>query len=103
MRFPCNMLWIGFVLVASTTSAATVHAQAAAGALQQKIRDYRVAHDNQIVRELSAFLAIPNLASDSVGIRRNADHLMAMMRTRGIAARLLQSPSGGPPAVYGEL
>jgi len=72
-------------------------------ALRAKLRDYRRAHDVEIVRELSSFLAIPNLASDKTNIRRNAVHLEGMMTARGISARLLESPSGGPPAVYGEL
>ena len=72
-------------------------------ALRAKLHEYRSAHDVAIVSELSRFLAIPNLASDKVNIRRNAEHLLGMMTTRGIAARLLESPSGAPPAVYGEL
>src|SRR4051812_44182433 len=72
-------------------------------ALRASLRAYRAAHDVEIVRELSSFLAIPNLASDRVNIRRNAEHLLAMMTARGISAKLLESPSGGPPAVYGEL
>src|SRR4029079_965577 len=72
-------------------------------ALRAKLREYRRAHDVEFVRELSRFLAIPNLANDKVNIRRNAEHLMGMMTARGISARLLESPSGGPPAVYGEL
>jgi acetylornithine deacetylase/succinyl-diaminopimelate desuccinylase-like protein len=67
------------------------------------MRTYRSEHDAQVVGELVSFLAIPNLATDGPNIRRNAEHLMGMMRTRGISARLLESPSGGPPAVYGEL
>ncbi len=47
-------------------------------------------------------LAVPNLASDSVSIRRNADTLVAMLTRRGISARRLETP-GSPPAVYGEL
>jgi acetylornithine deacetylase/succinyl-diaminopimelate desuccinylase-like protein len=96
-----------FLVCASVALAASASAGPAfpqsAGTLQQQIRGYTAAHDREIVRELADFLAIPNLASDSAGIRRNADHLIAMMRARGIVARLLQSPSGGPPAVYGEL
>src|SRR5678816_1803571 len=72
-------------------------------ALHAKLREYRRAHDVEIVRELSSFLAIPNLASDKTNIRRNAVHLEGMMTARGISSRLLESPSGGPPAVYGEL
>ena len=72
-------------------------------ALRAKLSEYRSTHDVAIVRELSSFLAIPNLASDKTNIRRNAEHLLGMMTSRGIPARLLESPSGAPPAVYGEL
>lgn len=66
------------------------------------VHAYRQANDVAIVRELSDLLAIPNLASDTVNIRRNARHLAAMLERRGIRARLLETP-GAPPAVYGEL
>lgn len=72
-------------------------------ALRAKIRSYTSDHDAEIVRELSGFLALPNLASDSANIRRNAELLIRMMAARGITGRTLESPSGGPPAVYGEL
>jgi len=72
-------------------------------ALRERIREYRSKHDIEIVRELNEFLAIPNLASDSTNIRRNARHLLGMLGKRGIAGQLLQSPSGGPPVVYGEM
>ena len=66
------------------------------------VREWRVRNEPAVLRELSAFLSIPNLASDSVSIRRNADTLVAMLTRRGIAARRLEAP-GSPPAVYGEL
>src|SRR5512138_2783401 len=90
------------LLVGASMFPAVVTAQASTD-VKERVREYRTAHDNQIVRELSQFLAIRNLASDSIGIRQNADHLMGMMRARGITARRLQSPAGGPPVVYGEL
>ncbi|MEO5568388.1 MAG: hypothetical protein ABIR92_07840, partial [Gemmatimonadaceae bacterium] len=71
--------------------------------LRARVDSYRAAHDVEIVRELSDFLAIRNLASDSVNIRRNAAHLLALMARRGIQGQLLESPTGGPPAVFGEL
>jgi acetylornithine deacetylase/succinyl-diaminopimelate desuccinylase-like protein len=74
-----------------------------AQALRQSMQAYRAAHDAAILKELSEFVAIPNLAGDSVNIRRNADHLVSMMTSRGISARRLESATGGPPAVYGEL
>src|SRR5690242_21826911 len=71
--------------------------------LRQKIRSYVSAHDVDILRELNGFVALPNLASDSVNIRRNAARLLEMLQSRGITGRLLESPAGGPPAVFGEL
>ena len=71
--------------------------------LRSRIDSYRTGHDVEIVRELSDFLAIRNLASDSVNIRRNAQHLIDLMAKRGIQARLLESPAGGAPSVFGEL
>jgi acetylornithine deacetylase/succinyl-diaminopimelate desuccinylase-like protein len=66
------------------------------------VRAYQQANDVKIVRELAELLAIPNLASDSVNIRRNAGHIVRMLETRGIQAQLLETP-GAPPAVFGEL
>ena len=45
---------------------------------------------------------MPNVASDAVAIRRNADAIVTMLERRGVAARLLEV-EGSPPAVYGEL
>lgn len=75
----------------------------AAQSLRSRVDAYRSANDVEIVRELSEFLAIRNLASDSVNIRRNAQHLLTLLSRRGIEGRLLESPAGGPPAVFGEL
>jgi acetylornithine deacetylase/succinyl-diaminopimelate desuccinylase-like protein len=93
-----------FLLAFALASSATAAQQpGSADNLRQRINDYRKAHDVEIVRELNDFLVIPNLANDSTNIRRNAQHLLAMLGRRGIAGRLLQSPAGGPPVVYGEL
>ena len=89
-------------VVAMTTRFALAQ-QPSPDALRGRIHAYRTAHDTEILRELTDFLAIPNLATDSSGIRRNAQFIVAMMAKRGIAGRLLESPAGGPPAVYGEL
>ncbi len=63
---------------------------------------YTRANDTRIMSDLALFLAIPNLASDSVNIRRNARHLVQLLERRGIWAQLLEAP-GSPPAVFGEL
>jgi acetylornithine deacetylase/succinyl-diaminopimelate desuccinylase-like protein len=47
--------------------------------------------------------SIPNVASDSQNIRRNAQFILEMMQRRGLNPRLLETASKEtPPAVYGE-
>jgi acetylornithine deacetylase/succinyl-diaminopimelate desuccinylase-like protein len=52
--------------------------------------------------ELADLMAIPNVASDTPNIRRNAERLVAMMRRRGLEVRFIEA-EGAPPVVYGEL
>lgn len=70
--------------------------------MRDAVRAYQQAHDVEMLRELADFLAIPNLASDSVNIRLNARHIVQMLERRGVRSQLLETP-GAPPAVYGEL
>ena len=64
---------------------------------------YRRANEHRILREFVGLLALPNVASDRENIRRNAAHIVEMMRSRGLAPRLLEAETEGvPPAVYGE-
>lgn len=70
---------------------------------QQKVREYRRANEHQILQEFTTLLAIPNVASDVVNIRKNAAHIFQMMKERGLNPRLLETASqNSPPAVYGE-
>ena len=61
------------------------------------------AHREAILAEYLPLLAIPNDASNIEDIRRNADHIVAMMERRGLSPRLLESADRSvPPLVYGE-
>src|SRR6185369_3466960 len=68
---------------------------------QEKVRDYRKSHELEILREFTTLLSIPNVASDTQNIRRNALLIVEMMKQRGLNPRLLEAPNS-PPAVYGE-
>src|SRR5437660_8026121 len=68
----------------------------------QEIREYRMENENRIVRELSEFLAIPNIASDTSNIQKNAAHLVEMLEARGIETHLLPITGRGP-VVFGKL
>ncbi len=78
------------------------NAQAEAGRVTQRVRDYTRAHQHKIVRELVEFLSIPNFASDTPNIERNAAAIVAMLEKRGVKARLLPIEGRGP-VVFGEL
>jgi acetylornithine deacetylase/succinyl-diaminopimelate desuccinylase-like protein len=68
----------------------------------QEVRDYRLANEERIVRELREFLAIPNVASDTPNIQKNAAHLVEMLEARGIEAHPLPITGRGP-VVFGKL
>jgi acetylornithine deacetylase/succinyl-diaminopimelate desuccinylase-like protein len=68
----------------------------------QEVRNYRVANEDRIIRELTEFLAIPDLASDTENIQKNAAHLVEMLEARGIETHLLPI-SGRGPVVFGKL
>ncbi len=63
---------------------------------------WRAQHERAIVAEFIDLLAIPNLASDSSNIARNAATIRALLEKRGIATRLL-TLEGAPPLVVGDL
>src|SRR3989441_4046679 len=66
-------------------------------------RDYRPAHEHQILTEFTRLLAIPNVASDRENIRRNAQFILEMMQRRGLNPQLLEAKTKDvPPAVFGE-
>ncbi len=68
----------------------------------EEVRDYRMANEDRIIRELSEFLAIPNIASDTPNIQRNAARLAQMLEARGIETHLLPI-NGRGPVVFGKL
>lgn len=70
-------------------------------ALRATVRAWRQAHEPRILREFADLLALANVATSPADIRRNADHILGLLRARGLAARLLEV-EGGVPAVYAE-
>ncbi len=95
MRFrPITAATIG-LLISSTAFADAV-------AVRDSVRAYRQANERAILEEFVELLSIPNVASDTDNIHRNAKHIEAMLEERGVAAGLLALP-GVPPVVYGEL
>lgn len=82
---------------------------AAAGAAEPQsglgaaVRGYRVAHEKEILRELSDLLALPNVADNVADIERNADRLTAMLQRRGFEVQRLSAGEGTPPSLLAGL
>ncbi|HKW48069.1 MAG TPA: M20/M25/M40 family metallo-hydrolase [Gemmatimonadaceae bacterium] len=92
------------VLTAVLAQQSAAAQQPPAGArVRAQARVYREHNEAAILGEFATLLAIPNLASDSANIRRNADRLIEMLSARGFRNTRLLSVPGAPPAVYGEL
>ncbi len=70
-----------------------------------RVRNWRGQQERAIIGEFVSFLSIPNVASDSANIKKNALFIEQMMRDRKIGnIRLLTAnDSRFPPAVYGEI
>src|SRR4030095_4254434 len=71
----------------------------------EKIRSYRARNERVIYNDFISFLKIPNVATDTANIRKNADFLLQLMTSKGIGgARLLEADDKNvPPVVYGEV
>ena len=92
---------LAVIIIIQVLAAATIQVISRAQPTDSTIRLYRQKHEVEILNEFVELLAIPNVASDTPNIHRNATKLIDMMKRRGIAARLLEGK--GPPAVFGEL
>ena len=65
-------------------------------------RQWRQAHEREIMAEFVELLSIPNIARDKANIRRNAEAIAAMFRKRGAQAQLVVEPDANP-VVFAEL
>ncbi len=99
MRNIVVALLIAFV---TTPALAQKSTPAAPAQVAREVREYRMDNEDRIVRELNEFLSIPNIASDTPNIQKNAAHLVEMLEARGIETHLLPI-SGRGPVVFGKL
>lgn len=89
------------IVVVACIAALSISTAAFAQTASSRAREYRESHEREIIAEFVDLLSIPNVASDTPNIRRNAAKLIEMMGRRGIEAKLLEG--NGPPAIFGEL
>lgn len=88
------------LLIAATLLAGT---PLGAQSLRPQVDAWRRAHEREIFDEAFALLAIPNVASNQDDIVRNVAFLTQAFAKRGVALSALRAPSGGSPALFGEI
>ena len=81
-----------------------IHASAFAEptAIVKGTRTWRAAHQREILTEFVELLSIPNLATDTPNIQRNATAIRAMCEKRGLTVKLLEL-EGAPPVAVANL
>lgn len=99
LRFPRRLL--GVATAALAVLAAPAHGRPVP---MGAIAAARSAQERAILDQFLDLLAIPNVAADRDGLRRNALAIEAMLRSRALAPQLLTAPDdpGAPPVVYAE-
>jgi len=70
-----------------------------------KIRAYRKENEKTILSDFFSFLQIPNVATDTANIGKNAGWLLRQMKAKGIqnVSLLTIDEKNVPPVVYGEI
>ncbi|HEX5668232.1 MAG TPA: M20/M25/M40 family metallo-hydrolase [Chitinophagaceae bacterium] len=70
-----------------------------------KVREWRMKHENRLLRDYMDFISIPNIASDTASLLRNASLIMDMLKASDVQNVRLLEPltKGAPPAVFGEV
>jgi len=67
----------------------------------RQVSQWRQAHEQQIVDEFAELLSIPNVATDKANIRKNADHISALLTEAGMSVELLEL-EGSNPVVFAQ-
>jgi len=93
-RFPLPILAIAALLPVPAT---------AAPAKANPVRQYRIAHEWEIVRELADFVAIPNAGGSAAEMEPNVRALDAMLKQRGFSVTRIQTGDAGKPSIIARL
>ena len=93
-------------VVATVVTAAVCGSAMAQNAAGTAAREYVTPRQAELLQQFEEFVAIPDVAADPAGLKRNADFLVAQLQQRGVATQLLTAPglpAATPPVVYGEI
>ncbi|MBT8052969.1 MAG: M20/M25/M40 family metallo-hydrolase [Xanthomonadales bacterium] len=101
MRFMHHFLLLCFLLSTFAGNSAQAQMPADPMVAAGQAREWRQAHEQEIIDGFAELLRLPNVASDGINIRRNAEYIRSLLTPRGFNVRLLES-EGSPPAVFAE-
>ena len=90
------------IWLAACALGALAHAESNGDAAAAAAHSWRVENERSILDEHIEFVRIPNVSRDRANVRRNAEHLLGMLKKRGMTAKLLEVPEASP-LVYVEL
>jgi acetylornithine deacetylase/succinyl-diaminopimelate desuccinylase-like protein len=90
------LLFLALAVFASSIQAAD------STAVARTTNAWRAQHEREILEEFSALLALPNVASDSANIERNAAAIRALLEKRGLTTHVL-TLGDAPPILVGDL
>jgi len=76
---------------------------AGAADFRAQVQQYRLAHEADIVGELTALTRLKSVAADPAGIVATAHALEEALKQRGFEVSELSTGAGSPPAVFGAL
>lgn len=89
-------------LCALMLGTAVCGAEAGSSAAVEAARDYRHAHEAEILAGFAEFLRLPNVAADLADMQRNARYMQQQFGERGVELELLEI-EGVPPLVTGRI
>ncbi|HEY1526851.1 MAG TPA: hypothetical protein VGH51_11485, partial [Candidatus Angelobacter sp.] len=75
--------WTILVLVLCFVGGLATAQEQSAQSIRKAVREYRQNHEADIVRSYAQLLSLPNVASDTANITRNADAISKMLEQRG--------------------
>ncbi|HEV2595068.1 MAG TPA: M20/M25/M40 family metallo-hydrolase [Sphingomicrobium sp.] len=84
---------MGVLAFAPSVSAASPH---------QIVRAWRQTHEKQIVADFTAFLSLPNVATQLADVEKNTAYIERELQKRGFETRTLSAGPGTPPSVFAE-
>lgn len=90
-------------VVAGVSFLAVVPAAHSDPGLAGKVAAYRTAHEQAIVHELDELTRIKSVAAEPAGLASAADHLQALLKTRGFETEQLRDAPTTPALVFGSL